>query len=82
MKRPWRSNRPFRCTQTSAISPTPRLSLLNSVELLLDRGDAEQARVRLRQAEELMGELPDPPSPLRQLYAGMLDRTTAEGAPG
>ena len=53
-------------------------SLLNSVELLLDRGDAEQARVRLRQAEELLGELPDSPSPLRQLYSALLQQAMAE----
>ena len=57
------------------------ISLLNWVEILLDRGDAEQAQVRLQQAGELLGALPDSPSPLRQYYAALLERATAERAP-
>ena len=54
------------------------LSLFNWVELLLDRGDAEQARVRLRQAEELLGELPDSMAQLRQLYSSLLQQAVVE----
>jgi tetratricopeptide (TPR) repeat protein len=56
-------------------------SLLNWVELLLERGDAEQARVRLRQAGELLGALPDTLLPLRQFYAALLERAAVERAP-
>lgn len=54
------------------------LSLFNWVELLLDRGDAEQARVRLRQAEEFLGELPDSMSQLRQRYSSLLQQAMVE----
>ena len=56
-------------------------SLLNWVELLLDRGDAEQARDRLQQTAELLAALPDPPSQLRRRYATLLGQAKTNLAP-
>jgi tetratricopeptide (TPR) repeat protein len=56
------------------------VSLLNWAEILLDRGDAEQAQTRLGQAGELLGALPDSPSPVRQYFAALLERATVERA--
>ena len=56
-------------------------SLLNWVELLLDRGDTEQARDRLRQTADLLGALPDPPPQLRWRYATLLGQAKANLGP-
>ena len=58
------------------------ISLLNWAEILLDRGDAEQAQARLQQAGELLDALPGSPAPLRQYYAALLEQATAKRAPG
>ena len=54
------------------------ISLLNWTEILLDRGDAEQAQTHLRRAGELLDTLPDPPSSMRQYHAALLERATVE----
>jgi tetratricopeptide (TPR) repeat protein len=58
------------------------ISLLNWAEILLDRGDAEQAQSRLKQAGELLDALPGSPAPVRQYYAALLERATAALASG
>ena len=53
-------------------------SLLNWVELLLDRGEMDEARGQLQQTAELLGALPDPPArtapPLRRPTGAGSDR--------
>ena len=47
------------------------VSLLNWAEILLDRGDAEQAQTRLGQAGELLGALPDSPVTCAPVLCGV-----------
>ena len=56
------------------------ISLLNWAEILLDRGDVKQAQTHLRRAGELLDALPDPPAPVRQYHAALLERATVERA--
>jgi tetratricopeptide (TPR) repeat protein len=58
------------------------ISLLNWAEILLDRGDAKQAEDRLKPAGGLLAALPDPPLPVRQYYAALLEQATAALARG
>jgi tetratricopeptide (TPR) repeat protein len=57
--------------------PDAANSLLNWVELLLNRGETESALARLHQAEELLSALPDAPSQLRFRYAAVQLQTAA-----
>ena len=56
-------------------------SLLNWVELLLDRGETEEAQGQLLQTAELLGALPDPPAQLRRRYAVLLEQAATGQAP-
>ncbi len=57
-------------------------SLLNWVEILLDRGESEQALTRLRQVQDLLDTQSSPSAKVRQRYAALLGQAMAQRTPG
>jgi tetratricopeptide (TPR) repeat protein len=57
-------------------------SLLNLVEILLARGEAEQALARLPQVQDLLDAQSNPSAKVRQRYVALLGQAMAQRAPG